>query len=275
MLKKINIIAFIILGIILSSFPVLVLAQSKSIQFKPQIELPNIKMSGDVVSFNEKGQGESDLLARYIKGVYNYSLEIGGILAAIILMAGGVLWLTSGGDSGKVSKAKELIFSSITGLVILFSSFMILKTINPNLVEIKGVKMITPKSISISGVCNSTKGPTPYSYEEEGVYYNEKGEVVSGKFCEDSEYCHQEKIDGKYTYNCVNKKLLSCCEYITPTNNWNQVNLSNNNYCYTVKGVACPSISRLEFKKIYKETSCIKEGGIEKNSSCIPSNTGK
>lgn len=213
MLKKINIIAFIILGIILSSFPVLVLAQSKSIQFKPQIELPNIKMSGDVVSFNEKGQGESDLLARYIKGVYNYSLEIGGILAAIILMAGGVLWLTSGGDSGKVSKAKELIFSSITGLVILFSSFMILKTINPNLVEIKGVKMITPKKIVFGEVCNSTKGPTPYSYEEEGVYYDENNKIIDGSVCTESQVCISKYSGGETTFSCVEKNLTKCCQY--------------------------------------------------------------
>ena len=104
-----------------------------------QIDLPTLNLEPIVC------KNESDCsvpwIANYISFIYNYFLSVGGILAAIILMAGGVLWLVSGGDTGKVSKAKDLIFSSISGLIILFSSYIILDTINPELTKLKPISL--------------------------------------------------------------------------------------------------------------------------------------
>jgi hypothetical protein len=37
---------------------------------------------------------ESDLLARYIIAIFNYALAIDAILATIVLMGAGIVWLT-------------------------------------------------------------------------------------------------------------------------------------------------------------------------------------
>lgn len=111
--------------------------------YTPQIKIPVTgselnKDSTPVGSYNAtKGVMTSDLLAKYIKAIYDYGMMICGILAAIVLMGGGVLWLISAGDSSKVSQAKELITGSLTGMVILFSSWIILNTINPDLLKLK------------------------------------------------------------------------------------------------------------------------------------------
>jgi len=65
-------------------------------------------------------------------------------------MGGGVLWLTSGGDSGKVGQAKELISGSLIGTVILFSSWIILNTINPDLLKMKVIttQVIRPQVLT-------------------------------------------------------------------------------------------------------------------------------
>ena len=74
-------------------------------------------------------------IGEYITGIYNYGVNIAGILAAIMLMAGGLLWLVSGGDAGRITQAKELIIGSVTGLIILAGSYIILIQIDPNLVK--------------------------------------------------------------------------------------------------------------------------------------------
>jgi hypothetical protein len=74
-------------------------------------------------------------IGEYISIIYNYGLNIAGILAAIMLMAGGLLWLVSGGDASRITQAKELIIGSITGLIILVGSYILLIQINPDLVN--------------------------------------------------------------------------------------------------------------------------------------------
>lgn len=154
-------------GVLLIKSPI-ALAQSgaeqqeiKTMYFTPQIEIPFSSISGEtpVGSVDEDGFVVSDLLARYLKAIYDYGIMVGGILAALMLMGGGLIWLTSGGDSGKVSKAKDIIAGSITGVVLLMGAYFILNTINPDLVEMKGVKMIVAQNVEIDTVsCCTTKG---------------------------------------------------------------------------------------------------------------------
>lgn len=110
--------------------------------FEPQVGLPGILRATTTMS-----RSDTSYIGQLAKGFYDYGLAIGGILAAIMLMAGGVIWLTSAGSSDAVSKAKGLIAGSITGLVLLFGAWFMLNTINPALIDfnirsIKGVVAI-------------------------------------------------------------------------------------------------------------------------------------
>jgi hypothetical protein len=58
-----------------------------------------------------------------------------GILAAIVLMFGGVLWLTAGGNPNRIENAKAWIGGSLTGLILALLSYLILYTLNPSLVN--------------------------------------------------------------------------------------------------------------------------------------------
>jgi len=70
---------------------------------------------------------ESNLnsIARYIKAIYNYGLGIVGILAAIMMMIGGIIWLTAEGSPEKISQAKSFIGSSLIGLFLLLTAYML------------------------------------------------------------------------------------------------------------------------------------------------------
>src|SRR5665811_1012152 len=88
--------------------------------FTPQVDIPGGVSGPTSVGTN----GQSTLLGEYIVGIYDYSFAIAGILAAIVLMGGGVLWLVSGGNQSKVSKAKDIIGGSLIGLGILFTCLL-------------------------------------------------------------------------------------------------------------------------------------------------------
>lgn len=82
-------------------------------------------------------------IAIYIKAIYNYFLYIGGIVAVIALMIGGIIWLVSAGNASRISEAKSWIIGSITGIVILLSSYVLLYQINPKLTEFKSMELKT------------------------------------------------------------------------------------------------------------------------------------
>jgi hypothetical protein len=80
-------------------------------------------------------------IGEYIAGIYKYAISIVGILAAVVLMFGGLIWLTAGGSPDKVNNAKAWIGASITGLILALSSYMILYQINPDLVKLNPLKI--------------------------------------------------------------------------------------------------------------------------------------
>ncbi|NCT54970.1 hypothetical protein GW758_03385 [Candidatus Falkowbacteria bacterium] len=214
----------------------------ETIYFTPQIEIPFSSISGEtaVGSPDQDGNVTSDLLARYVKALYDYGIMIGGILAAIMLMGGGLIWLTSGGDSGKVTKAKSIITGSITGIVILMGAYFILNTINPDLVQMKGVKMIMPQNINDTEVtcCHPQQGPITISVKKVGndLFYadstnkiggktKEEGEIFSG--CQKelaSEDCNSQdnakciKDDKLKQHVCINPNNKICCTCIIGDN---------------------------------------------------------
>lgn len=113
-----------------------------------QIKIPGLNLtpssSIDYQSFTDGSYKISvPWIAEYFSGIYNYGLSIAGILAAIILMAGGLLWLISAGNDSKISKAKEFIVGGIGGLALLMFSYFILFAVNPELTILKPVEIGT------------------------------------------------------------------------------------------------------------------------------------
>ncbi|MFA5020475.1 MAG: hypothetical protein WC517_00190 [Patescibacteria group bacterium] len=48
-----------------------------------------------------------------------------GVLAIALLMYGGFIWMTAAGEPDKVTKAKQIIYNTIIGLIVIFSAFAI------------------------------------------------------------------------------------------------------------------------------------------------------
>ncbi|MBN2884660.1 C40 family peptidase [Patescibacteria group bacterium] len=136
-------------------------------------------------------------IAQLIQYLYTFGLGIGGILAAVVLMAGGLIWLVSAGDVTKITQAKSLIVGSITGLMILFGSYILLTQINPNLVVLKplSLKMIEQKLIT-----PDKEAATPISLDMEGI-----AQITGVKCGTDTIADIIKKSKGKVTYNNPNR----------------------------------------------------------------------
>lgn len=73
---------------------------------------------------------------QYIQLVYSYAAGIVGIIAVVLIMAGGMIWVTAAGNEQKISKAKEIITSAVIAVLIIVLSYGILLVINPKFVNI-------------------------------------------------------------------------------------------------------------------------------------------
>jgi len=136
--------------------------QAADIRFTPQVEIPDSKFKK--VECDPKTMTKEEYekcgytvtgktIGEYIQAIYNYAIGIVGILAAVVLMFGGVIWLTAGGSQEKVKEAKAWIGASLSGLILLLGSYMILNTINPDLVSFK--ELYVPKVEKIKDTSTS------------------------------------------------------------------------------------------------------------------------
>jgi len=79
--------------------------------------------------------------AQYISKLYEWTISITGILAGIMIMIGGLLYLTAGGSPERVSNAKSYISNALIGLILALTSYFLLQTVNPALLNLRFPKV--------------------------------------------------------------------------------------------------------------------------------------
>lgn len=80
---------------------------------------------------NSEGQVTID---SYIPGIFNLTIGIAGVLAVLMILIGGVEYITTDAIQGK-SEGKARIQNALWGLVLVLVSWILLRTINPKLTE--------------------------------------------------------------------------------------------------------------------------------------------
>ena len=70
------------------------------------------------------GAGEPTLGARF-EDIVNVMLYIIGAIAVIMIVIGGIRYVTSNGDSGSVKSAKDTILYSVIGLIVAILAYSI------------------------------------------------------------------------------------------------------------------------------------------------------
>lgn len=77
---------------------------------------------------------DAEDLPNAIIRVVNWVIGILGLVAVIVMIIGGVQYMTSSGDPGKVKKAKDTILYGIIGLVVVILSAAIVNFVIANMV---------------------------------------------------------------------------------------------------------------------------------------------
>ncbi len=67
--------------------------------------------------------------SKIVWNIVSILLVLAIVLTLIYLIYGGIRWITSGGDKGKVDEARKHITAAIIGLVIALGAFIILSTV--------------------------------------------------------------------------------------------------------------------------------------------------
>lgn len=96
-------------------------------------------------------------LGSYLQTLFKILLGIIGVLAVVMIIVGGVQYMTTDAIGGK-ENGKETVTNAIGGLVLALGSWLILHTINPDLVSFK----LNVKEVAVEGVTYDTP-PTPTS----------------------------------------------------------------------------------------------------------------
>lgn len=143
-------------------------------------------------------------IAGYINRLYIYALGLVGLTALGAMIFGGVLYTTSAGNPSLQGDAKKRITSALIGLGLLLTSYLILYTINPDLVNLSNPSIANNYTIKAPelGATIACKGPTDCGagYRCEGyIPPNIKGAciLIYQTQCQTGPQCG----DG---YNCTN-----------------------------------------------------------------------
>ena len=101
----------------------------------------------------------------FVGGFYNFALMIGGVLAFGAIVYGGILYAASAGNPSKQSEGKELVKGALFGLLLLAGAYLILYTVNPNLVNLA---LPTLSAVNIAPVSTSNGVVTGLGSTQEG-----------------------------------------------------------------------------------------------------------
>lgn len=76
-------------------------------------------------------------LPSYIRYLFLFGLGLIAILALAQMIIGGITYILAAGNAAKVEDAKDIIFQALLGFGILLVSYLLLRTINPDLVNLR------------------------------------------------------------------------------------------------------------------------------------------
>jgi hypothetical protein len=84
------------------------------------------------------------------KTIIDLGLALSGLILFIVLVYAGIVYATSAGNPKKIQEAQQRIIEALIGFFLLFSFYVILNTINPNILKSSpfGISETTPENVS-------------------------------------------------------------------------------------------------------------------------------
>ena len=105
------------------------------------VSIPGFGKFSDVNCNKDNPDCSIPWIGEYIGATFKYSLIAIAILAIVVMMIGGVIWLTSGGNQERIGQGKEFVRNGILGVTLAFCAYLVLFLINSNLTILPPVKV--------------------------------------------------------------------------------------------------------------------------------------
>ncbi len=150
-MKKIFVITLILAGFASTYWSLKVMAVDTELNFIP----PCPAGGGNCQTVSGKS------ISEYIVRLYQFGVGFAGILAVGMIAAGAIYRGINAGNPGKQKEGEDMIKSAIWGIVLLLGSYLILKTINPEL-----VKLDEPQLQNVDEVPLGNLAPIPDGEEQ-------------------------------------------------------------------------------------------------------------
>ncbi|MCH7759517.1 hypothetical protein IID20_04120 [Patescibacteria group bacterium] len=90
--------------------------------------LANIVLAGEHISTLDDPLGGRDI-PELAGDIIGYILGLVGVLALVMFIYGGILWMTSAGSAEKIKKGKDTIVWAVLGLALIFFSYAMVEFI--------------------------------------------------------------------------------------------------------------------------------------------------
>jgi hypothetical protein len=121
-------------------------AANKEPEFKPiapalAINIPTLSFSEFAKITREGNFYYIPFISVYLSAIFRLGMGVAAVLAVIMIMVGGFIWIAAAGDAGKIKKAQAMISSAAVGLVLTLCAFVFLQTVNPDLVNLKSLRV--------------------------------------------------------------------------------------------------------------------------------------
>ncbi len=118
--------------------------------------------------------GEESNIVEIVRNIFLFGLALVGITALAMVIYGGILYFLSAGNVVKASKGKEAIWNAIIGIIIVAGSYLVLYTINPDLVKLRepGISPLegVPLPSLATSLYNAYACINPQTSKVEGCY---------------------------------------------------------------------------------------------------------
>lgn len=120
---------FILLRIFILFFPFLILAKTEYIPMEK-----NLGIGTDLNANN---------LASFVGEIYNLGIAIAVVLAVLVIMYSGIQYMITD-NAGKKGESLGKVQGALMGLGLALTSYLILKIINPEILNLENNKLINP-----------------------------------------------------------------------------------------------------------------------------------
>ena len=138
--------------------------------------------------------------AGWVNNFYSFSLLISGVLAFGAIVYGGIKYTFAAGNPSGQSEGKEWVKGALLGLLLLGGAYLILQTINPELVSLRlaGLPALAPTSASAPAGSDGSGTSSPYTVcftgtkgiaTSKGAVYSSQVECAKNADTKNGEFC--------------------------------------------------------------------------------------